>query len=219
MRIATWNVERLKHKTALAEMKRSIGNVDADILVLTETDQRLHPEYRFCYETSKMAAYEPDIYAPTENRVSIYTDYPCIRQHTTYDANTAICVELETEKGNIIVYGTIIGVYGNRHSSFMPDLERQMGDLLRLSRLDTPVCFCGDYNCSFSDNYYFTSAGRNAILNGLNTCNISIMTKRQPECVDHIALTEGFVGNGKVEIAEWNQMKTLSDHKGIVISF
>ena len=38
MRIATWNVERLKYKTALAEMKRSIGNVDADILVLTETD-------------------------------------------------------------------------------------------------------------------------------------------------------------------------------------
>ncbi len=219
MRIATWNVERLKHKKSIAEIKRSIDEVDADIFVLTETDQCLHPKYRFCYETSKMADLQPDIYAPTENRVSIYTNYSCCRRHSTYDANTAICVELETEKGNLIMYGTIIGVYGNRHSSFMSDLERQMDDLLRISKLDTAVCFCGDYNCSFSDNYYFTGAGRNAILNGLKACNISIMTKEQPDCVDHIALTEGFVGNGKVEITEWNQMKILSDHKGIVISF
>ena len=135
MKIATWNVERLKHKKLLDEMLHSIDEVNADILVLTETDQRLHPKYRFCYETPGMAICQPDIYAPTENRVSIYTNYPCVRQHSTYDENTALCVELETEKGNLIVYGTIIGIYGNRHQTFLSDLMKQMDDLRRLSKL------------------------------------------------------------------------------------
>jgi len=43
MRIATWNVERLKHKSSLEEMRRLCEDSQADILVLTETDARLHP--------------------------------------------------------------------------------------------------------------------------------------------------------------------------------
>ena len=219
MKIATWNAERLRHKKLLGEMLHSVDEVNADILVLTETDQRLHPKYRFCYETPRMAISQPGIYAPTENRISLYTSYPCVRQHSTYDENTAICVELETEKGNLIVYGTIIGVYGNRHQTFLPDLMRQMDDLRRLTKLGSAVCFCGDFNCSFADNYYFTAAGRAAILNGLKDCNLSLLTADQPECIDHIALTEGFAGSTEVTIAEWNQSKTLSDHKGIAVSF
>ena len=219
MKIATWNVERLKHKKLLDEMLRSIKVVNADILVLTETDQHLYPKYLFCYKTPKLAFCKPGYYAPTENRVSIYTNYPCIRRYSTYDENTAICVELETEKGNLIVYGTIIGVYGNRHETFLPDLMKQMDDLRRLSKLDKAICFCGDFNCSFADNYYFTVAGRTAILNGLKDCDLSLLTKNQTVCIDHIALTEHFVGNIDVKIEEWNQMKTLSDHKGIAVSF
>ena len=219
MKIATWNVERLKHKKLLDEMLHSIDEVNADILVLTETDQRLRPRYRFRYETPGMAICQPDIYAPTENRVSIYTNYPCVRQYSTYDENTALCVELETEKGNLIVYGTIIGIYGNRHQTFLPDLMKQMDDLRRLSKLGTDICFCGDFNCSYADNYYFTAAGRSAILNGLKDCSLSLLTADQPECIDHIALTENFVGDVEVRIAEWNQAKTLSDHKGIAVSF
>lgn len=219
MKIATWNVERLRHKKLLNEMLHSIEDVNADILVLTETDQRLHPKYRFCYETPGLTIYQSVIYAPTENRVSIYTNYPCVRQHSTYDENTALCVELETEKGNLIVYGTIIGVYGNRHQTFLPDLMRQMDDLRRLSKLGAAICFCGDFNCSFADNYYFTAAGRAVILNGLKDCNLSLLTGDQAECIDHIALTEGFVGSGDIQIEEWNQAKMLSDHKGIAVSF
>ncbi|PNH18632.1 hypothetical protein B6K86_08490 [Lachnospiraceae bacterium] len=97
MKIATWNIERLKHKKALAEIMSSIDEIKADILVLTETDQRLHPR--------------------------------------------------------------------------------------------------------------------------LTDCGLSLLTKNQPECIDHIALTEDFAGNAEVKIVEWNQSKTLSDHKGIVVSF
>lgn len=219
MKIATWNVERLRHKKLLGEMMNSIDEVNADILVLTETDKRLHPRYRFCYETPRIESQKPDTYTPTENRVSIHTNYPCVRQHSTYDEDTALCVELETEKGNLIVYGTIIGIYGNRHQTFMPDLLKQIDDLCRLSRLGTAICFCGDFNCSFKDNYYFTAAGRETILNGLTDCGLYLLTVNQPECIDHIALTKGFVGKAEVKIEEWNQTKSLSDHKGIAVSF
>lgn len=141
MKIATWNVERLRHKKALDAMLHSIHEVNADILVLTETDRRLRPRYRFYYETPGLAGCQPDIYAPTENRVSIYTNSPCICRHSTYDENTALCVELETEKGSLIVYGTIIGIYGNRHRTFLPDLTRQMDDLFACQGWAFPSAF------------------------------------------------------------------------------
>ena len=37
--------------------------------------------------------------------------------------------ELKTEKGNLLVYGTIIGTLGNRHPSFMEQLHRQCDDI------------------------------------------------------------------------------------------
>lgn len=218
MKIATWNVERLRHKKALDMMLHSIEEANADILVLTETDRRLHPCYRFCCETPRMALDRPELYAPTENRVSIYTNYPCVRRYPTCDENTSLCVELETEKGNMLVYGTIIGIYGNRSKTFLPELWEQMEDLRRLLRHGVPICFCGDFNCSFADNYYFTAAGRETILKGLEDCGLSLITKEQPECIDHIALSESIVGNAAVRIKEWNQEKTLSDHKGIAVS-
>jgi len=122
MKIATWNVERLKHRQALDEILRACEHVQADILVLTETDERLTPNYKYCFRTPTPGNLQPQQYRPTENRVSIFTNYPCVRQHNTYDKYTALCVELMTERGNLLVYGTIIGIYGNRHAFFKHDL-------------------------------------------------------------------------------------------------
>lgn len=46
MKIATWNVERLRHKKQLDQIQGLCDGIHADILVLTETDKRLHP--RLC---------------------------------------------------------------------------------------------------------------------------------------------------------------------------
>lgn len=126
MRIATWNVERLKHKKHLEQMQDLCDSVHADILVLTETDKRLHPNYAFCCESAPLLEDEAVHYAVTENRVSIYTNYPVIQLHQTYEPHTAVCAELKTEAGNLLVYGTIIGTLGNRHPSFMEELRWQL---------------------------------------------------------------------------------------------
>ena len=219
MRIATWNVERLKHKKSLSEIISICNNVRADILILTETDRQIMLDYKFCFHTPLLAEQDSVFYKETENRVSIFTNYPCIRQHATFDAYTSLCVELETERGNLLVYGTIIGIYGNRHPSFQKDLEKQVADLHGLARKGDGLCFSGDYNCSFADNYYFTKAGREILTVSLEKNGLCLLTKAQGECIDHIAVSKRFLTTGSIQVEEWNVDKRLSDHKGILVDF
>ncbi|MBQ8666100.1 MAG: endonuclease/exonuclease/phosphatase family protein [Lachnospiraceae bacterium] len=216
MRIATWNVERLKHRSELSAILGRCKESGPDILVLTETDTQIHPAYKNCYQTPPAKEVIPALYKDTENRVAIYTDYELVRCHETYDEHTAICAELKTEKGSLIVYGTIMGVFGNREKSYLPDLEKQMEDIKRLSALGA-VCVTGDYNCSFSDNYYYTTEGRNIVTDAFHEAGIRILTEKQPECIDHIAISELFFAGADITVNEWNMDKSLSDHKGIVI--
>ena len=71
----------------------------------------------------------------------------------------------------MLVYGTIIGIYGNRHPSFQQSLVQQLDDIKRLSNSGIPLCVCGDFNCSFSDGYYFTKQGRETLLRTFSDCD------------------------------------------------
>ena len=219
MKIATWNVERLKHKKHLDQIQWLCNSIQADILVLTETDKRLHPDYAFCCESASLAEDKTIPYAVTENRVSIYTNYPIVQQHRTYDPRTALCVELKTEAGNLLVYGTIIGILGNRHPSFMEELYHQSDDIRHLSKKGDGFCVCGDFNCTFSDNYYFTQAGRTELRNLFQETELSLLTAERAECIDHIAVSRRFASFAQLTVEEWNEDKLLSDHKGIAVSF
>lgn len=218
MRIATWNIERLKHKSELDEILLECLQINADILVLTETDVRVKPDYRSAIQTPLLCEIAPDHYRPTENRVSVFTKYRCLRQFPTYDKYTALCAELETEKGCLLVYGTIIGIYGNRNKNFKADLSEQIKDLRQFAP-GHDLCICGDFNLSFSDNYYYTKAGRSDINDCFSQIGVSILTAEAPCCIDHIALSDSFLSGKNVTVAEWNSEKTLLDHKGIVVEF
>ena len=129
MKIATWNIERLKHKKDIELINSILAGLKADILVLTETDNQVAPaNYKYCFRTPKLTEIRPDYYKESENRITIYTNYEIIRQHETYDRYTSLCVELKTEYGSLMVYGTIIGIFGNRNKNFNPDLSRQISD-------------------------------------------------------------------------------------------
>ena len=114
MRIATWNIERLKHHRLLDVILQECRDVHADILVLTETDSRAAPNYPYQAHTLPLTEIASVLYQNTENRVSIFSRFRCIRQHETYDPYTSLCVELDTARGPLLVYGTLIGILGNR---------------------------------------------------------------------------------------------------------
>ncbi len=203
MRIATWNVERLKHKNKLDLIHEACDAAEADILVLTETDEQVTPGYPFCYQTTSLKGVEVPVlyrgekvflrYADTENRVSIFTKYDCLKENVTFNSYTALCVELATEFGNLLVYGTIMGVLGNREASFQSDLEKQMEDIRHLISDGRNLCVIGDYNLSFNDNYYHTVLGRKTVQNCFESSGISILTAKRPQCIDHIAVSDSFL--------------------------
>ena len=97
-------------------------------------------------------------------------------------------MELKTEHGAIIVYGTIIGIFGNRNKNFNADLSQQISDCQRLSK-ENNFCFIGDFNISFADNYYFTNNGRNELNNLFKESKMNLLTRDKAECIDHIAQT------------------------------
>ena len=176
MRIATWNIDRLKHKTDSVLLNSALAGLKADILVLTETDNQVDSaNYQFCIETPKLTEIQPDYYLESENRVTLYTNYEIIRQYETYDKYTSLCVELETELGPMLVYGTIIGIFGNRNKNFNADLSQQINDYRKLSSQKN-FCLIGDYNTSFADNYYFTNNGRNELNKLIRECNLNLLT-------------------------------------------
>lgn len=217
MKISTWNIERLKHGNSLGEIIQICEQKQSDILVLTETDNRVKPYYQYCFQTRNTINEGKLSYKDTETRVSIFTNYRCIRQYPTFNPYTAVCVELDTPQGVILVYGTIMGVYGNRHSSYLTDLQKQIEDFSNLLTFGKPLCICGDFNCSFADNYYFTKIGRDSILKFFDENNITILTRDRSECIDHIAMSDSFIKNEEILIEEWNFNKVLSDHKGISV--
>lgn len=219
MKIATWNVERLRHKNALDQMLLACEQAGADILVLTETSQGICPCYKYCFQTLPASEINAHLYGEQENRVSVFTNYRLVCRHPTYDPYTALCVELETEKGRLLVYGTIIGVYGNRHPGFKTDLLKQTADFARLSNLADGLCICGDLNCSFADSYYYTRYGRDTLLQSFRENGLRLLTGGTAECIDHIAISERFIGDVESHIDEWNLGRKLSDHKGIAVTF
>ena len=100
-------------------IKNICDEFNSDIFVLTETDKQIKLNQKNFFQTPKLSEtpssyFLSAIYKNSENRVTIFTNYNTVRIYRTFDKFTAICVELETEFGNLLVYGTIIGISSNR---------------------------------------------------------------------------------------------------------
>ena len=125
MRIANWNLQRLdKRKNQLVLDK--LVDINADILVLTETNSIIQLDNYTCISTDLLPTDFDDIkYNVGENRVSILTKYKAKTRHKTFDSYTAVCSDIETPFGLLTVYGSIIGVFANRQPRFDNDCIRK----------------------------------------------------------------------------------------------
>jgi exonuclease III len=215
MKIATWNLERPKmngKKTpAIIEFLKGI-NADNFILTETETFIDLGDEYFVRHSEKDKQEY----FREGERRVSIFSKYPITNTLDTFRADTSLCVSLDTPKGELIIYGTVIGNRGNKGYNFKEDLEEQLLDFNRHS-FEKNFCIAGDFNISFSDSYYTIAESREKLLTTFDNLGMEILTKKLPENIDHIVLTNTFYGTTKPKIETWNEAKNLSDHKGVWI--
>lgn len=216
MRIATWNLERMKRKSQLIIEK--LIEIDADILILTETNSSIQLDNYTCISTELLPlGFDNTDYKAGENRVSILTRYKTTNRYETYDSYTSVCTEIETPMGTLTVYGSIIGVFGNRQPHFDNDLSGQLTDLERLFKRKL-ICFAGDLNTTFSGRAWPSKKARQTLIDAFEKYKLSNTTANIEGTVDHIVLSKSFIENKQLEIETWNHDKKLSDHVGHLLT-
>lgn len=211
--LATWNLERpQKTSKRIPAIIDCIKKINPDILVLTETNEfiDLGEEYH-CFHTSILPM---PYYKEGERRVSIYSKYKAVKAFETFRNDTSICVQFTTPFGELAVYGTVIGIYGNRKKGFTEDLEQQLKDFEEIAAT-TNLCIAGDLNISFSDNYYYTQDGRQKLNASFEKLNLLNLTANIPQNIDHIIASKSFIGERTFRFETWNTDKSLSDHIGV----
>lgn len=213
MRIATWNLERLiKRKNKLVIQK--LVDINADILILTETNSIIQLENYTCISTDNLPTNFDNIkYEAGENRVSILTRYKATTRHNTFDSFTTVCTDIETPFRLLTVYGSIIGVFANRQPRFDNDLNGQLTDFEKIFP-GRQVCFAGDLNVTFSGRPWPSNKARQTLVDAFDKFGLINTTANITDTVDHIVLSNDFLENKHLEIETWNTDKKLSDHVG-----
>ena len=217
MRIATWNLERLKKRKRQLIIDKLI-EIEADILILTETDSSIQLENYFCISTELLPlGFDNTDYKVGENRVSILTKYETTNRYETYDSYTTVCSDIETPWGTLTVYGSIIGVFGYKQPRFDNDLYGQLVDIERLFA-NRQICFAGDLNTTFSGRVWPSKKARQTLIDSFEKYKLSNTTASIQDTVDHIVLSTNFIENRQLKIETWNQDKKLSDHVGHLLT-
>jgi endonuclease/exonuclease/phosphatase family metal-dependent hydrolase len=217
MKILTWNVARpdIKKSQSILEI---INSYNTDIVVLTETNSRINldGDYKFVATKALAKNYDDIEYKIGENRTTIFTKYKILNQFETFDNHTSINIEIETEFGNLTVYGTIIGVFGGKNERFNQELEQQLVDFNHF-KAENLNCIIGDLNTTFSGYTYPSHRARNLLNEVFNQKNMLNLTQDLDNNVDHIVISKNLLENKKTELIKFNLDKKLSDHIGIFI--
>ena len=175
MRIATWNIDRPSQNGLMRNGKilEQIRKVDADIWVLTETNASIVPEAR---KSDPFAGYiglasrpeGPKV--PGQNKTTIWSRYGIKRAIQTYDPDTAVCAEIETPLGLMLVYGTIITYWGDTDKQFrrpwlmhQDEIRRHKEDWAKIfpKLPNHMLCVAGDFNQNWDGTKWFTDAKMN----------------------------------------------------------
>ncbi len=221
MKIVNWNVGR-PSKTKAIEIVKKLNQIDADILVLTETNEKLISFDNYSSISTKYIENDFDgkntiLYKEGEIRTTIWTKYRITNSYQTSDEYTSVCADVETSFGTLMVYGTIIGVFNGLNKRYHSDLENQMNDFEQLFK-NKNVCLIGDYNTSFSGHPYPSKIARKKIKTFLDMFCLTNLTGQINDNVCHIAISSNYLEK-KIPTSEiWNKDKKLSDHIGICIS-
>jgi exonuclease III len=224
LRIATWNVMRPRVSSKRnPNIFKALRDIDADILVLTETNSCIHPGEQYApFSTADLYGSfskfgEP--YRTGEKRVTIWGknaenafEHACVSQ-------SGVCVHLSTPFGELNIYGTVIGPYGGGGTEFYADLKNQIEDWERLNSLGH-LCILGDFNTAFKGRY-FTKEGREKLNACFQKLNIKVPTRDIAENIDHIAVSKSFLDSFHYEIKLWNEIpneQEFSDHMGVCLT-
>lgn len=223
MKIINFNIERLLILSKLKPVIELIKSYDADIIVLTETNSTLIDlgENYFAQHSKPLSKNQDNVnfYREGENRVSIYSKYPIKRRIQTTDEFTSLAIELETTLGKLVVYGTIVGIFGYSRDKdrFVKDFNEQESDFNKIFANEN-VCLVGDLNISLSGWIYPSKEYRENLNAIINQFDLDSSTASIKDNIDHILISKKFIKNREIQIEPFNVDKKLSDHIGICLT-
>lgn len=223
MKTINFNIERLLILSKLKSITELIKSYDADVIVLTETNSKLIDSgENYSAQYSKPLSKNQDnvnFYREGENRVSIYSKYPRKSRIQTYDQFTSLAIEIETDFGELIVYGTIIGIfeYSRDKDRFVKDFNEQESDFIKIFAKEN-VCLLGDLNISLSGRIYPSKEYREKLNTLIEEFGMDKSTGNLEDNIDHILISKKFIQNRDIKVEKFNVDKKLSDHLGICLT-
>lgn len=211
MKIATWNLNWPRTASKIEAINDELEKVDADVLILTETNDVIRPgaEYRHL-SSDPLPAPRPYAYKSGDHEATIWSKY-AITQIAIKERFTSVCVQLPLEK--MIVYGTVIGILGIK-KSFSSDLRNQINDWEVIGATERNICIAGDFNVCWNGEK-FPKVGRDEIAKCFDRLSIENLTREIEGNIDHIAISKSYV---KTAECKWNLDKKLSDHIGVSVN-
>lgn len=217
MKILSWNIERLKinENTELDFIKKLISEENPDLFFLTETNLTIDfgTEYFSIHSKELPHFHDGQKYNEKENRVSIFSKYSFREIIGTYDKYTAICGKINTEFGELTLYGSIIGSLGGRGFHFENDLENQKKEI---RKIEGNVCYSGDFNISFSGFKYPSKKVIDETKLFFENENLKILTKENADCAIHIVMDKSFLNDKKVTSKMIKIDRKISDHNSVI---
>jgi len=229
IRLVTWNVERPRTGSIARNtiVNAKLCEIDADIVVLTETHASIRPDSRFDSRATDIHAdnqwrYLNNPHTSGENCTTIWSRWPIIHQPETFDATHAICVEISTPFGALIVYGSIITWHADKGSDGAAKNWTEHHKAIEWHGRDwsklRPFCAAGDFNTTLDGTYYGTKQGRDLLRTALIDGDLVCVTQALPLTIDHICLSRDWA-NQVEHCFMWQAYnpagRAISDHPGV----
>ncbi|MFM2385535.1 MAG: hypothetical protein RL660_292 [Bacteroidota bacterium] len=235
MKIGTINMDWLKNKKSQKSFfLEDIEKQDLDFIIITETldSFNLSSNYNKIqtntlptagkYEYLDYGAYNK---GELSVRVAIFSKHQFIEPLDVIEKFTSVAGLYKTPIGEIIVYGTIIGTWGIQKQKEIAEKELNnfINDIEKLSTLNKQIIIGGDLNTSLKveEKRSLTQIdSRNALTNFFNKHNLTVTTKDQNHCIDHIIISEGLATQFRYEASEFLDNGILKDepHVGVLCS-
>lgn len=238
IRIATWNLERPSQNGWRKNQRRldKIDEINADLWILTETNSAiaLKEQGYTAIESLPIQGY----HKAGEHLSTIWSRWQVNRCLDTFDVTVAVCAEVDSPFGAMIVYGTVItyandkGLSGTskRWEEHRKSIDQHYQDWKRIKQQYPHhlLCIAGDFNQSRDGSgWYEDQESVKMLTSALQSLEITCVTEKDMRTqglskalVDHICLSDA-LSSSVVGVGAWEgttaEREKMSDHNGIFV--
>ena len=235
MRIGTWNLDHARARKHDPERQRLLRDADADVWVLTETNDQL-----------ALAGYTPIHSAPRPHAneggrwVTIWTRLPVRSKVQVADPSRSVAAMIDAKGRDFLIFGVVVPWHSDigepprdprprlwqEQYRVIPELGREWRHLQRESP-NALLCVAGDLNLSLGGpHYYGTAHGRSLLREAMAATNLQCATRfeRVPVGALHHPAIDHVLAPADVSaevVYAWEGRTAggikLSDHSGLVV--